>query len=190
MSLVIVETLYDEPLTFDRMSEEEERLVPCLTARQATWRYSLLSIDRYRTICTYNAPDAESVRIGYHRANVFFSRTWTGEMYEPPTAQSPQIEPQIEPRIVMEVTCPALSQDKWQEMKNNLLHCYSEQGIEWLRAYVSLDRTTLIWELNAPTVETVENAQRQSQIPFDRIWLAELLNPEIWAELASSRQSI
>lgn len=183
MSLVVVETLFDKAVTFDRLNEEEERLVPCLNIRQVTWRYSLLSDDRHRMICTYEAPDAESVRTGYHRANVFFNRIWPGELLEPETIQHQQ---SITARTVIEATSPALSQDEWNEIKHKLLHNFSEQRIEWLRAYRSLDRTTVIWELNAPDVQTVQTAQQQASIPCDRIWSAELLNPEIWAGLGFS----
>jgi hypothetical protein len=183
MSLAIVETQYDEPLTFDRMNEEEDRLVPCLADRYAIWRYSLLSDDRCRTICTYEARDAESVRVAHHKAKVFFSRIWAGEILEP---ENDQPQPLINPRIVMEATYSALSQEEWSEIQHQLLHCYSEQGIEWLRAYLSLDRTTAVWELQAPNVESVQAAHQKGKIACDRIWSAKLLNPEIWAELVFS----
>lgn len=183
MSLVIVETLYDEPVTFDRLNEEEERLVPCLTIRQVTWRYSLLSDDRHRTICTYDAPDAEAVRTGHRMAKVPFHRIWAGELLEFQMSQ-PQLSPVS--RIVMEATSLALSQDEWHKINRKFLHALSEQKIDWLRTYRSLDRTTTFWELQSPDVQIVQSAQQQVYVPCDRIWSAELLNPEIWAGLGFS----
>lgn len=185
MSLVIVETQYDKPATFNQLNEEEERLGPHLDARQATWRYSLLSDDRHRMVCMYDAPDAKSVKTGHETANVSFNRIWVGELLEPETSQT---QPATTARIVMEATYPALNQDEWNEIQGKLLNNFSEQGIECLRAYRSLDRTTAIWELQSPDVQTVQQAQQQANIPYDRIWSAELLNPEIWAGLGFSTQ--
>jgi hypothetical protein len=47
------------------------------------WRYSLLSADRHRMICTFEAPDAESVRQAYRQADVGFSKVWTAQVIEP-----------------------------------------------------------------------------------------------------------
>jgi hypothetical protein len=176
MSLVIVETQYDEPTSFDRMSAEEERLTPCLTARQATWRYSLLSNDRRRMICTYKALDAESVRTGYHTAKVFFSRTWAGELLEPQNSQFQESES----RVVIEATYPALSQNEWTEIQSKLRHIFSQSGIAW-KAYQSLDRTAVIWELQGTEIEPIQEGLNQSNIHYNRIWSADLLSLETWA---------
>jgi hypothetical protein len=186
MSLVIVETQYDDPPTFDQLNEEEERLAPQLNARQTTWRYSLLSDDHHRMICTYEAPDAETVRTGHEAANAFFDRIWTGELLELGTSQT---QPSTTARIVMEATYPALSQGEWNEIKGKLLNNFSEQRIECLKIYRSLDRTTAIWELHAPDVQTVQSVQQQANVPCDRIWSAELVNPEILVGLGFSTQN-
>lgn len=47
----------------------------------------------------------------------------------------------------------------------------------------------VIWELHAPDVRSVQVAQQQVNIPCDRIWSAELVNPEIWAGLGFPTQS-
>jgi hypothetical protein len=186
MSLVIVETQYDEPATFEQLNAEEERLIPHLSARQATWQHSLLSDDRHRMICIYEAPNAEFLRAGHDVANVFFNRIWDGEIFELETSQP---QPSTVSRIVMEATYPALSSDDWEQIRGQLLQSFSEQGVECLRIYLSSDRTTVIWELSAPDVQTVQAVQQQTNAPCDRIWSGELVNPEIWAGLGFSTQS-
>ncbi|WP_416667356.1 DUF4242 domain-containing protein [Egbenema bharatensis] len=182
MSLVVVETQYDEPTSFEQMSAEEERLTPCLTARQATWQYSLLSKDRCRMICIYKALDAESVRTGYHTARVFFSRTWGGELLEPQNRQSQTSEIS---RVVLEAAYPALSPAEWAEIQSKLLHIFSQSGITG-KAYRSLDRSTVVWELSGTEVEPIQEALNQADIRYNRIWTADLLNLETWASLSSA----
>jgi Protein of unknown function (DUF4242) len=74
MSLVIVETLVDYPLTSEKLTDTDLRVLACLGERQATWRYSLLSSDRHRMLCLFEAPDAESVRESYRKGGGSFTQ--------------------------------------------------------------------------------------------------------------------
>jgi hypothetical protein len=46
------------------------------------WRRSLLSADRLRMVCQYDAPDAESVRKVQREAGNGFDRVWAGAVIE------------------------------------------------------------------------------------------------------------
>ena len=46
------------------------------------WRRSVLSADRLRMVCQYDAPDAESVRKLQREAGNGFDRVWAGELIE------------------------------------------------------------------------------------------------------------
>jgi hypothetical protein len=72
MSLIKVETTTDRPITAKMLADT--RVLDCLGARNAKWHYCLLSADRDRMICTFEAPDAESVRQAYRQADVGFSK--------------------------------------------------------------------------------------------------------------------
>jgi hypothetical protein len=183
MALVIVETLSENPITLDRIVGEEERLTPCLVARYVNWRYSLISDDRCRMVCTFEAPDAESVRAGYRKANVPFNRMWSGELIELDQDTS---KATAEQTIVMELNDVSTNLEEWNQTQTTLLHLFSERGIEWIKAYRSLDRKTLICELNAPNLETVQISQAQTQLGCDRLWAAEVLSPETWEKFAAS----
>jgi hypothetical protein len=183
MSLVIVETLSENPITLDRIVGEEERLTPCLVARYVNWRYSLFSDDRHRMVCTFEAPDAESVRLGYRKANVPFNRMWSGELIE---LNQDALTPLTDRRMVIEFTYSSANSGEWSDTRTKLLHNFSERGIVWLKSYLSLDRKTLIGELIAPDLEAVQIAQRQSQTHCDRLWSADVLSPETWEKFAAS----
>lgn len=174
MSLIIVETLAEHPITAEYLSEADARMLPCFEEREAKWRYSLLSSDRLRMICTFDAPDAEAVQQAYRKGGGKFSRMWSGTLIQP-EGLAPQRNAAL--LKVIEKTFPPLSESDWNIGFGKTLNCYSERGIEWIQSYFSLDRTKLICELNAPDLESVREVQRRLGIPFERVWSAEVLTP-------------
>jgi Protein of unknown function (DUF4242) len=174
MSLVIVETLADSPLNLEELNDPHNSILACLAERNAKWRYSLLSSDRYRMICTFDAPDAESVRESYRKGGGFFSRIWSGELIQP-EGEPPQRNEAI--LKVIEGAYPPITQEEWNELSHKTLSCYAERGIEWIQSYISRDRTRVICELNASDAESIREAQHRAGVPFDRVWSATVLKP-------------
>ncbi|MBW4618890.1 MAG: DUF4242 domain-containing protein [Cyanosarcina radialis HA8281-LM2] len=174
MTIAIVETLSDFPLNPEEPNDISLRVLDCLAERHATWRYSLLSSDRHRMICTFDAPDAESVRESYRKGGAGFSRIWAGELLKPEGLQ-PERHPSL--LVVIEGTYPPIGEEELNEVSSKMLSCYTQQGIEWIQSYLSLDRTRLICELNAPDAESVREAQYRVGVAFDRVWSATILKP-------------
>lgn len=174
MSLIVVETTAEQPLTDELLQDDHERVVPCLEARNVTWRYSLLSTDRRRMICTFDAPDAESVRESYRRAGLQPRPTWASGLIQQETAQ-PQRN--STGRRVIEGTYAPLSETDWHEISHKLLDYCAEHDIEWLQSYLSLDRTKVIYELNAPDLKPIAEAQHKLYIPANHVWSAQVLSP-------------
>ncbi|WP_322505519.1 nickel-binding protein [Chroococcidiopsis cubana] len=46
-----------------------------------------------------------------------------------------------------------------------------------MRSYLSLDRTRVICELNAPDTQSIREAQHQAGVSFDRVWSATIAKP-------------
>lgn len=174
MSLVIVETLADSPLTPEEPTDTDRQVLACLAERNGRWRYSLLSVDRLRMICTFDAPDAESVQESYRKGGGFFSHIWAGELVKP-EGNPPQCNEAI--LKVIEGTYSPIGHEELNEMSAKTLSCYAERGIEWIQSYLSLDHTRLICELNAPDAESVREAQHRVGVPFDRVWSAMVIEP-------------
>lgn len=172
MSLVIVETTTDQPITAEMLGDS--RVLACLEARNGKWRYSLLSADRQRMICTFDAPDAESVRESYRKAGTEFARMWPAEMRTPSAGEPEWKETAL---TVFEGTYPRLTEDEWNEVNRAILTSYAEHGVEWVRSYVSMDGTRVISELNAPDAELIREAYGKFGIAVDRVWRAEVLKP-------------
>ena len=175
MSLITVKTTADRPITAEMLNDDGARVFPCLEARNARWQYSLLSSDRDRMICTFEAPDSESVRQAYRQANVGFSKIWTAQVIEPEGVPPVWNEPILK---VLEGSYPnGFTDEDWKEAHRLILSCDRDRDIEWVRSYVSLDKTRVVCELNAPDAEVIREVYRQAGILCDRVWSAEVLTP-------------
>ena len=82
MIRIVVERSFATPQTDADMSAVADRERGCLGIYRVTWKRSLLSDDRRRMICEYEAPDAESVRRVQRQADAEFERVWTAEVIE------------------------------------------------------------------------------------------------------------
>lgn len=83
MTLVIVETTYDPPLTDERRQSDQDRLYPCMELRQVEWLESFESLDRRRKVCVFRAPDVDAMRESLRNAGVPFDRIWAAGQREP-----------------------------------------------------------------------------------------------------------
>jgi hypothetical protein len=82
MSRIVVERSFDTPQSDDDMKRVADQERPCLAAYQATWKRSLLSADRKRMVCEYEAADAETMRRIQREAGAQFDRVWIAEVIE------------------------------------------------------------------------------------------------------------
>jgi hypothetical protein len=79
MPHIIVEYVFDPPMTEEDFDAMAEKLDPCLEARGVTWAASYVAQDRRRRICIFEAVDAQSVREAYRSAGVGFERAWAAD---------------------------------------------------------------------------------------------------------------
>lgn len=82
MHRIVVERSFDAPHTEADMQAVSQRMGPCLSAFQVSWKRTVVSADRKRVVCEYEAPDAESVRRLQHEAGAQFDRIWVGQVIE------------------------------------------------------------------------------------------------------------
>jgi hypothetical protein len=82
MGLIIVERSFERPPSDADMAEVAKREQQCKEIRSIAWKRSVLSKDRRRMICEYEAPDAETVRRVQLEAGAPFDRVWSAELHE------------------------------------------------------------------------------------------------------------
>ena len=82
MSRIVVERTFEMPQSDADMAAVANRERPCLEIYGVMWKRSLLSEDRRRLVCEYDAPDAESVRRVQREAEAQFDRIWIASVIE------------------------------------------------------------------------------------------------------------
>ena len=63
--------------------EGGKALLPCLQARDVKWVGSNLAADGTRSICMFEANDAEAIREANRTAGLPFERIWAARVYSP-----------------------------------------------------------------------------------------------------------
>jgi hypothetical protein len=82
MEHVIAERLFAEPITGEMIEAMMRENRACLTSHRVRHLRSYISPDGRRTICEYEAPDAEAVRALSERLGVPYERVWTATILE------------------------------------------------------------------------------------------------------------
>jgi hypothetical protein len=80
MSLIIIESSFDPPLTEEQFLERvAAKVSPCLDERGARWITSYMATDGRRRICVFEARDAEAVRQAFRLSGLKPDRVWSAE---------------------------------------------------------------------------------------------------------------
>lgn len=83
MARILVEKVFDPPITEAQWNQDVERGIPCHTAHNVRWIRSMMARDRSRVICEFDAPDAETVRRSFRKAGLPYVRIWAIDVLEP-----------------------------------------------------------------------------------------------------------
>lgn len=81
MAIVVVERVFDRPVTEAQMrSQHEDATCTDLYQVKVLWTY--LATDGLRSFCAFEAPDAEAVRSLQRINNLPYERIWSADMME------------------------------------------------------------------------------------------------------------
>jgi len=84
MVLVIVEREFDEPADVKALFQKESEGGWCLEAHNVRYLETILSKDRRKMVCLYEAPDAEAVRTAERRIDMPITRVWSADRLDSP----------------------------------------------------------------------------------------------------------
>jgi hypothetical protein len=79
MELVVVERVYERPLTDQDLVAAVRRAGPCFSIRRIRRVQTILSKDRLRSICLYEAPDASVVRDVHDQEQLPYAKIWSAD---------------------------------------------------------------------------------------------------------------
>ena len=82
MARIVVERSFSSPQSDQDMKVVADRERPCLALHEVAWKRSLISADRQRLVCEYEAADAETVRKIQREADAAFDRIWVADVVE------------------------------------------------------------------------------------------------------------
>jgi Protein of unknown function (DUF4242) len=77
---IIVERRFAAPVSDEALAAGAARQQGCMDIHRVAYLRSLLSQDRQRMICEFDAPDAESVRRVQREAEVPFESVWVADV--------------------------------------------------------------------------------------------------------------
>jgi hypothetical protein len=86
-------------------------------------------------------------------------------------------------RIIMEQTfATPMSDEQMSKVSKRIDDCLELRNGAWARSYVSRDRKRMVCEFVAPDAESVREALRSGNVPFDRVWSSEVFDAEDYPE--------
>ena len=87
-------------------------------------------------------------------------------------------------RIVMEQTFEKpMSDEELAVFAKRLDPCLDLRNGTWARSYLAADRRRMFCEFEAPDAESVRDALRSANVPFDRVWSAAVFDAVDYPEL-------
>ncbi|HUJ56972.1 MAG TPA: DUF4242 domain-containing protein [Kofleriaceae bacterium] len=83
MPIFMVDRTFSPALSEADFAAGGRALQPCIDERHVQWLGSNLAADGSRSVCMYEAADAERIREANRVAGVPFDRVWEARMYRP-----------------------------------------------------------------------------------------------------------
>ena len=178
MSLVIVERAFAEPEPFAAINARGDRGTWCYELYGIRFDGAYFAADGRRMICTYEAPDAESVRMAQRRVDLPVTRVWSATFRRatrPPTTETADatgtdviVERSFETPVDIDALQAREETGQW---------CLDLHDVRFRHTYLALDRQRMLCLYRAPDVESVRIAQRRIGMPVDRVWSAKRHEP-------------
>jgi hypothetical protein len=83
MPIFVCERTFTPPITAEQFAEGGRVLAPCIAAREVTWRGSSFAADGSRSICSFEAADAERLREANRTAGLPFDKIYAVNVFTP-----------------------------------------------------------------------------------------------------------
>ncbi len=179
MAIVIIERVFQEPVTGAQLLDVDQRNRWCLQTHRVGPKGHVLSRDGRRVVCVFEAPDAESLRIVSRKIGVPPpDRIWSATAHGP----LPDLRDALcrfggsdRSLVVVERSfAEPVSFDDLQSIEDRGAWCLSLNHVEHLMSWAAADRRRMICLFAALDAEAVGRTNRRLGLPFERVWSAEL----------------
>ena len=83
MPIYLCERTFSPPLTTEQFAAGGQALAPCISAREVTWLSSNFATDGTRSVCMFEAADADRVREANRTAGLPFEKVYAVSVFKP-----------------------------------------------------------------------------------------------------------
>ena len=168
MTDVVLERVYEPPLSSQTMRQMAETVHDCFDLHRVAWHGSMLAADGRDLVCHFTAPDAESARIALKQIGADTAGLWPGTVIVGPGVSDRDI---LTGNVLVTRRFPApVAFADVQEAEDRAAQCLEMHRVRFLRTFFSADRRRMICVYCAPDAESVRLAQREAQLPVDKVW--------------------
>jgi Nickel responsive protein SCO4226-like len=163
MSNIILERLFNEPISHEDYMHMVQQGLDCMPLYRVSWHESLRSSDGTRLVCRFDAPDAEAVRMVARHTSSPKKVTWTGTVHDSPDTGEANV-------VVERDFEQAMQFEDIEALEKAGAWCLETHGVTFLRSFFSVDGKRMICLYRAPDAEAVRRAQQQAAMPVSHIW--------------------
>jgi len=170
MADIFLERGFDSPLTIESVADAARRSKAAFSQHDIHWNCCFLSSDGRRTLCWFEAPDAESARAGLGQFGVDVSALWPGTCHDAPQPAPANV-------AVVRTFDSAVTLEEIQAIEDAGAWCLETHRVKFVRTFFSLDKKRMVCLYNAPDAESVRLAQREARMPFEEVWACRTILP-------------
>lgn len=175
MVAVVVELTFSEPVDLERIVGMEVGARWCFDIYESRALVHSLSTDGTRSLCVFDAPDAEAMRRATARLGASVPPVVWAATAHPAAGAGDDLA--LRPgeavlAIVDRNLAEPLSFDALQATEDARASCLAMNGVRALRSYLSLDRRRIACLYAAPDLEAVRTASRMTGLPFEDVLAA------------------
>jgi hypothetical protein len=161
----------DPPATPEAVLDMARQSGGCFTLHKVDWEHSYLATDGARMLCWYRAPDAEAARNALKQLGSDMNAVWAGSVHDAAGALA-DANVAVERSFDEPVTFEAI-----QALEDSGAACLENHHVRFVRSFFSADRKRMVCLYHAPDAESVRLAQRQADMPVDRVWAFQSIDP-------------
>jgi hypothetical protein len=172
MSHVFLERVFDDPVAIDDARQMASDSKTCLGIYSAQWHESMLSSDGRKMYCYFEAPDIEAIRNVMRFNNSDYQAIWSTEIHDTGT------EGEINVLVERNWDEPVKLEDI-ASIEETGAWCLEAHNVTFLRTFFATDHKRMICLYRAPDAESVRQAQRKANMPFEDIWSFQHLTPAL-----------
>lgn len=171
MNHILLERNFDPTLSPGDFAQMIDNAAECAPLYRVEWRESLLALDGSRLLCSFSAPDTESVRQVGKDPRCQTMQAWPGTFHD--TGRDLPANVVVSRSFDEPVTVESL-----QAIEDAAAACLEMRRVTFLRTYFSTDCKRMLCLYYAPDAESAREAQREAGMPFDAVWAGQHYNPQ------------